>query len=158
LELRAAPAPAPARCGPEFIVSERPKLAEYLTLYRAVGEPLGWDQRLKMPEAQLGAQLQGETLDIYILRDAAERPLGFCEFDRAQFPEIELKNFGLIRQAQGQGLGSWLLNVALREEWQFGPTRVWLHTDTWDHPAAVPVYERAGFRIYAVRDEPSGPL
>ena len=111
-----------------------------------------------MPEAELAALLQGETLDIYILRDAADRPLGFCEFDRALFPDIELKNFGLIVQAQGQGLGSWLLNVALREEWQFGPTRIWLHTDSWDHPAAVRVYERAGFRIYAVRDELSGPL
>ena len=161
LELRAAPAPpalASPRGGLQFIACERPTLAEYLTLYRAVGEPLRWDQRLKMPEAELAALLQGETLDIYVLRDAADRPLGFCEFDRASFPEIELKNFGLIGQAQGQGLGSWLLNVALREEWQFGPTRIWLHTDSWDHPAAVRVYERAGFRIYAVRDERSGPL
>ena len=158
MELRAAPAPAPPRGGPEFIVSERPALAEYLTLYRAVGEPLRWDQRLKMPEAELAALLNGETLDIYVLRDAAERPLGFCEFDRASFPDIELKNFGLIRQAYGQGLGSWLLNVALREEWQFGPTRIWLHTDSWDHPAAVRVYERAGFRTYAVRNEPADAL
>jgi GNAT superfamily N-acetyltransferase len=162
LELRATPALAPTLAAPrgglQFIACERPKLAEYLALYRAVGEPLRWDQRLKMPEAELAALLQGETLDIYILRDAADRPLGFCEFDRASFPDIELKNFGLIPQAQGQGLGSWLLNVALREEWQFGPTRIWLHTDSWDHPAAIRVYERAGFRIYAVRDEPSGPL
>jgi RimJ/RimL family protein N-acetyltransferase len=33
-----------------------------------------------------------------------------------------------------------------------------LHTDTWDHPAAVAVYERAGFRVFAVRREPVDPL
>lgn len=111
-----------------------------------------------MPAAELAALLQGETLDIYVLRDAAGRALGFCEFDRASFPDIELKNFGLIAPAQGRGLGPWLLNIALREEWQFDPTRIWLHTDSWDHPAALRVYERAGFKIYAARDEPSGPL
>jgi len=158
LEQRAAPARAPPRSGPERIARGRPKLLEYLTLYRAVGEPLRWDQRLKMPEAELAALLEGGTLDVYILCDGAAQPLGFCEFERSSFPDIELKNFGLIPHAQGQGLGSWLLNAALCEEWQFGPTRIWLHTDSWDHPAAVRVYERAGFRIYAVREEPSGPL
>ena len=27
-----------------------------------------------------------------------------------------------------------------------------------DHPSAVSVYERAGFKIYAVREEEAGPL
>jgi hypothetical protein len=45
------------------------------------------------------------------------------------------------------------LAEALSETWKSNPSRIWLHTDTWDHPAAVKVYERAGFRIYDVRDE-----
>ena len=39
-----------------------------------------------------------------------------------------------------------------------GASRIWLHTDEWDHPAAVRVYERAGFRIYLTRTEDSAPL
>jgi hypothetical protein len=50
----------------------------------------------------------------------------------------------------------WLLSVALCEEWKFSPTRIWLHTDAWDHPAAISVYKRAGLRVYAVRDEAPG--
>ena len=38
------------------------------------------------------------------------------------------------------------------------PKRIWLHTDTWDHPAAVRVYQRAGFETYAVRDQPAALL
>jgi ribosomal protein S18 acetylase RimI-like enzyme len=158
LELRESPPPPSPRFGAERIVREPLALKEYLALYRNVGESLRWDQRLRMPEADLAALLEGGSLNIYVLRDALDHALGFCEFDRHAFPEVELKNFGLIPEAQGRGLGPWLLSVALREEWTEIPARIWLHTDTWDHPAAIRVYERAGFRVYAVRDEPSGPL
>jgi GNAT superfamily N-acetyltransferase len=107
-----------------------------------------------MPEGELVALLGGGALDVYVLRNEHGQALGFCEFDRREFPDVELKNFGLVPEAQGRGLGSWLLAVALLEEWRHTPSRVWLRTDDWDHPAAVRVYERAGFRLYDVRDEP----
>jgi GNAT superfamily N-acetyltransferase len=158
LELHEPPAPADPRSGHERIAREHLALGEYLALYRSVGEALRWDQRLRMPEADLVALLESGSLSTYVLRDGHGRALGFCEFDRHAFPQVELKNFGLIPEAQGRGLGPWLLAVALREEWSASPARIWLHTDTWDHPVAVRVYERAGFRVYAVRDEPAGPL
>jgi GNAT superfamily N-acetyltransferase len=158
LELCEAPQVPTQRCGPERIARERLALQTYLALYRSVGEPLRWDQRLLMSKSQLAAMLDRGSLDIYVLRDQDGCPLGFCEFGRDAFPVIELKNFGLIPEAQGRGLGSWLLSVALREQWKYGPTRIWLHTDTWDHPAAIGVYQRAGLRVYAVRDEAPGPL
>ncbi len=153
LELRGAPRRPGRRAGPERIALERPARSEYLALYRRVGEPLRWDQRLLMPEAELEALLHGTHLHIYMLRNAQRDALGFCEFDHSGFPEIELKNFGLVPETQGRGLGPRLLSAALQEEWNFKPTRIWLHTDTWDHPAAIRIYERAGFRIYAVRDQ-----
>jgi ribosomal protein S18 acetylase RimI-like enzyme len=111
-----------------------------------------------MPDAELAMLLEGGSINIYVLRNGQEQAIGFCEFDRHGFPEIELKNFGLTPEAQGRGFGPWLLSVALLEEWKTSPTRIWLHTDTWDHPAAIRLYERAGFRIYTVRDEAAGPL
>jgi GNAT superfamily N-acetyltransferase len=158
LELREPPAPSTPRPGPERIAREHLGLGEYLALYRNVGESLRWDQRLRMPEEDLAALLEGGSLSTYVLRNVHGRALGFCEFDRQAFPQVELKNFGLIPEAQGHGLGPWLLSVALSEEWIASPARIWLHTDTWDHPAAIRVYERAGFRVYAVNDEPAGPL
>ncbi len=151
------PAPTP-RSGPEGIAREHPSLDEYLALYRSVGEPLRWDQRLLMPEEELRSLLDSNSLRIHILRNAQQHAIGLCEFDHSAFPEVELKNFGLIPEAQGAGLGPWLLAVALHEEWQCHPTRIWLHTDTWDHPAAIRVYERAGFHVYDQRDEPAGTL
>jgi ribosomal protein S18 acetylase RimI-like enzyme len=158
MELRERPPPPNARQGPERIALESPGLQNYLSLYRQVGAPLGWDQRLQMPEADLAALLNSGSLAISVLRTEHNQPLGFCELDRHSPQEIEVKNFGLITAAQGRGLGPWLLRTALHQAWQSNTQRIWLHTDTWDHPSAINVYERAGFKIYAVREEASGPL
>jgi GNAT superfamily N-acetyltransferase len=144
--------------GSERVTLERMACPDYLGLYRRVGGPLRWDQRLSIPAAELAALLGGEALHIYVLRDVHGEALGLCEFDRRHFPQIELKNFGLVPEAQGRGLGPWLLATALQGEWRSNPDRIWLHTDTWDHPAAIPIYERAGFRVFEVRDEVAGPL
>jgi GNAT superfamily N-acetyltransferase len=153
LELRAAPGPPDRHAGPESISVERPELSDYLSLYRRIGASLGWDQRLLMPEAELAQLLQGTQLRIYLLRNEFGEAVGFCEFDRSGFPQIELKNFGLVPEARGRRLGPWLLSTALAAEWKTNPARIWLHTDTWDHPAAIRVYQQTGFCIYDVRYE-----
>jgi GNAT superfamily N-acetyltransferase len=158
MELREAPTQVVFRVGPERVAREQLSREAYLHLYRRVGAPLRWDERLRMPESELSALLAGGCLDIYVARDVQGEALGFCEFDVREFPAVELKYFGLVAEAQGRGLGPRLLHVALVEAWKRNPSRIWLHTDTWDHPAAVRVYERAGFRTYDVRDEPAGLL
>jgi GNAT superfamily N-acetyltransferase len=158
MELRERPPPPAAREGPERIALETPNLHDYLTLYRKVGAPLRWDQRLQMPENDLAALLSSGSLSIHVLRSEHGDAVGFCELDRHIPEEIEIKNFGVIPAAQGRGLGPWLLSSAIYQAWKSNTQRIWLHTDTWDHPSAVSVYERAGFKIYAVRDEDSGPL
>ena len=158
MEARLPPPLRTPRSGLDRVARERLSIREYLGLYRSVGESLRWDQRLSMPEAELRALLDGDSLRIYVLRNFHDQALGFCEFDHSALPEIELKNFGLVPAAQGAGLGPWLLMVALQEEWKYNPKRIWLHTDIWDHPAAIHVYERAGFYVYDVRDESPGML
>jgi len=158
LELCAAPAPPPGRHGSECVRLEAMTPEAYLALYRCVGEPLRWDTRLDLPRAELEELLGGPRLRIYVLRASSGDALGFCEFDRRAFPDIELTHFGLKPDAQGRRLGPWLLSTALSGEWQSGASRIWLHTDTWDHPAAIPTYQRAGFRVFDVRYELPGPL
>ena len=158
LQLTRTPAPIPPHVGDERVAAEKMTLEDYLALYQRVGTPLRWDQRLQMPRAQLAAWLESDRIQTYVLREPSGHALGFCELDRGAFPEIEIKNFGLIPEAQGRHLGPWLLATSLHHEWRLHPTRIWLHTDSWDHPAAIPVYQRAGFQLYLTRDEPSGPL
>lgn len=157
LELTQTPAPIQGRLGEERVSREKLAVDEYLDIYSRVGRLLRWDQRLKMPRAELILLLDSDRSQIYIVRDGHDQALGLCEFERC-LPEIELKNFGLIVQAQGKGLGSWLLRTALHHEWKLQPGRIWLHTDNWDHPSALRLYESAGFRTYMVREESPGDL
>ena len=46
------------------------------------------------------------------------------------------------------GLGKHLLSDAVVNAWAMGATSVWLHTCTLDDPAALPNYERRGFRPF----------
>jgi ribosomal protein S18 acetylase RimI-like enzyme len=126
--------------------------AGYLSLYRAVGEAVQWDARLRLPMAELETFLRNPATRIYVLR-LDGTAVGLCEFDNVGSPKVELCNFGLIPAAQGRGLGPYLLDHAMRAIWRCAPRSVWLHTDTNDHPGAVSVYRRAGFQIYRQRVE-----
>lgn len=128
------------------VTRERPAVDAYLELYREIGEPVQWDARLRMERTELARLLAAESTEIYILRHAGE-PVGLCEFQNAGSPDIELAYFGLVPSAYGKGYGSYLLNQALTACWRHKPERIWLRTDTNDHPNAIGVYEKAGFRV-----------
>ncbi len=134
------------------IARERLDPDAYLGLYRAVGGPWQWDQRLRMPARALRALLERPSTHLHVLRLSGD-PIGMCEFERMGEADVELTNFGLIPEAQGKRLGPFLLDHALRNAWSHEPRRIWLHTDTNDHPKAIPTYERAGFRVYMSRVE-----
>jgi len=49
-----------------------------------------------------------------------------------------------------------LRKSALNKAWSYEPNRIWLHTCTLDHPAALPNYLKAGFALFkqeAIRRE-----
>ncbi|MBZ9991737.1 GNAT family N-acetyltransferase [Mesorhizobium sp. BH1-1-5] len=138
---------------PDAVVArERLDVPSYLNLYRAVGGPVQWDQRLRMPESDLETLLASTSTHIHVLRVDGEAA-GFCEFNNVGEAAVELVHFGLVPAFQGKRLGPFLLDRALREAWSHRPQRLWLHTDTYDHAAAQTVYGRAGFKTYAQRIE-----
>lgn len=124
----------------------------YLALYRRVGEPFQWDQRLRMEPGALDQHLAYPSTHIYTLRNGDEAA-GLCEFSGVGQEDVELANFGLVPGMQGKGLGGFFLDSALRDCWRHAPKRIWLRTDTNDHPNAVAVYGKAGFKPYLRRVE-----
>ena len=143
---------ASAPCDGAAIVRERLAPEPYLALYRAVGTPLQWDERLRLAAAELRQLLTDLATHLYILRRDGE-VVGLCEFVGVGGADIELTNFGLVSAAQGRRLGPFLLHHALCAVWRDRPKRIWIHTDTNDHPKAIETYQRAGFRIYDQRME-----
>ena len=82
------------------------------------------------------------------------RQAGFAELDRRRSGQIELAYFGLLPNYIGVGLGKYFLFWIVKQAWSYAPERLWVHTCDLDHRAALPNYERAGFRVY---DEPVLP-
>jgi hypothetical protein len=75
--------------------------------------------------------------------------VGWYELRRvADDDSVEIAYFGLAPGALGQGLGKHLLSYAVLDAWGMKPSRVWLHTCTLDHPAALPNYLARGFAPY----------
>jgi GNAT superfamily N-acetyltransferase len=112
-----------------------------------VGRDYDWTSRKKLSDAALAALLNDPRLEVHVLM-AEGVPAGFAELDRRVEGDIELVQFGLMRDFIGQGLGRYFLRRAIDRAWSYGPSRFWLHTDTKDHPAALPNYLKAGFAVY----------
>jgi GNAT superfamily N-acetyltransferase len=117
----------------------------YRRLYVEVGGPWHWIDRLSWTESQFREWLAGPS-SIWLL--SVEGVIGgFFELRRHEDRSVEIAYFGLVPQCVGRGLGKFLLARAIEEAWRLEPARVWLHTCTLDHPAALPNYLKAGFRV-----------
>jgi GNAT superfamily N-acetyltransferase len=112
-----------------------------------VGEAWLWYERRAMDDKALEAVIHDEGVEIYVLY-VEGGPAGFAELDRRQEPDIELAYFGLVPEYIGRGLSDYLLSAAIDTAWSYEPKRVWLHTNTLDHPRALPLYQRLGFKPY----------
>ncbi|MEA3557903.1 MAG: GNAT family N-acetyltransferase [Candidatus Thermoplasmatota archaeon] len=120
---------------------------EHRMLYAAVGKEYRWVDRLIIPEDELQSILDDEMVELHTLH-VDGKLAGYYELDRRREEEVEISYLGLLPAYIGKGLGKILLENALDMAWKGGPERVWLHTCEWDHPGAIPLYLKAGFRIY----------
>ena len=122
----------------------------YRYLYETVGTPWVWFERRLMSDAALAAELEKPTTEIFVLHVAGV-PAGYFELDAADARKTELCYFGLAPEFIGRRLGRFLLNAAIEQAWTRSIERFWVHTCTFDHPRALPLYQRAGFVVYARR-------
>jgi GNAT superfamily N-acetyltransferase len=124
-----------------------PSVEYYRTLYDAVGAEYRWLSRRKLTDLELASIIHDPHDELHVLRvDSVDG--GFAELDCRNSGQIEIVQFGLMPAYIGQGWGKWFLQHIVDYCWNRKPDRVWLHTCTFDHPAALPNYERAGFRLY----------
>ncbi len=127
--------------------ARHPTVAFYRFLYNNVGAEWLWYERRAMDDDTLAAIVQDDEVEIYVLYVDGV-PAGYAELDRRRKPEIELTYIGLMPEFIGRGLGDFLLSAAIDTAWSYEPSRLWIHTNTFDHPSALPLYQRHGFTAY----------
>jgi GNAT superfamily N-acetyltransferase len=121
-----------------------PEPAWYRDLYRRIGEDWLWFSRAVMPDAELAALLADPATEVLALEDANGIAVGLAELHYA-LGDVEIAMFGVVPGLTGTGAARWLMQETLDRVWSAGVGRVWLHTCTFDHPAAVRFYGKAGF-------------
>lgn len=153
-ELRQVPAgtlPANARWAAATVPRPVPK-EWFRTLYRRIGEDYLWFSHAILADAELAALVDAPTTEIVTLKqDGAD--IGLAELDFATSGEVEIVSFGVVPAATGTGAARFLMHHTLARAFRPGVRRVWLHTCTHDHPAAVAFYRRAGFVPYRIAVE-----
>lgn len=118
----------------------------YRELYERVGADYHWRDRRGWSDDRLAAHLETPDIAVWTLRQGAA-PLGFFELMRHADGSVEIAYFGLMPAGIGHGLGRAFLTKAVDVAWRPVPTRVWLHTCTLDHPAALANYLARGFLV-----------
>lgn len=154
LEMRSKPllsSPVPAN-GLTLEPWHDPDLTTYRTLFRAIGENWLWYSRLVMPDHELKRIFRDPRIEMYRLLYNGT-VAGLLELDFSEKDECELSFFGLLPDAIGKGAGRYLMQEAIRLAWAKPINRFWVHTCTFDHPAALPFYRRSGFTPYQVAVE-----
>ncbi len=147
----APPLPAP-RSGLEVRLARSPTVSFYRYLYGTIGEGWTWVVRRLLSDEELRQILGDPAVEVNVLWVEGV-PAGLAELDRRQPGEIELAYFGLLPEFIGHGLGRWLLDWTIRHAWRARPRRLWVHTCDLDHPRALRVYQKSGFRVYDQRTE-----
>lgn len=129
-----------------------PDIHYYRFLYRGVGEHLRWRDRILMPDAELEAALADPGTSVHVLY-VRGIPAGYVELVKTG-RETELAYFGLRPPYQGMGLGKHLLSVGIERAWADDIDRLWVHTCNLDSPRALDNYQKRGFVVYDVREQP----
>ena len=150
----------------EVVCAEVPVPELNRFLYASVGADWRWYMRLNWSYAQWREYLERDEVGTWIAY-VDGTPAGYFELERQPPGSVEIAYFGLLPQFIGKGLGGALLTDAVNTAFDFGAagrerTRVWLHTCTLDHPAALSNYQARGFRIFdtveAEEVVPDGPM
>ncbi len=149
LEMRSPPPAArPAAAAPATHRLGAGETERFRRLFRAVGEPWLWTSRLRHSDETIAARVGDPGIaTLAVVEDG--RDVGLVELDLRRPGEVEIVLFGFVPAAVGRGLGRRLMAELLARAWQRqGLRRVWLHTCTLDHPAAMGFYRSFGFTAY----------
>lgn len=153
-----------------------PELSRFF--YTAVGGDWLWVDRLPWTYQQWLNDVGRPNRETWIL-SARGIPAGYYELELAPESGVEIVYFGLLPASVGKGLGGAMLTHALHRGWDWLEStpsttpsstssttarRVWLHTCSLDHPAALANYQARGLVLYKTEvehkelpDKPIGP-
>ena len=135
----------PATTAASLVRAIDPPVWWFLTLYDAVGRDYAWEDVHAREHKDIEAWLRSDRMALYTLFSDGW-PRGFFMLEDVGDGVCDLAYFGMVPEAVGLGLGSWLLKTAILTAWDRpGTTKLTVNTCTLDHPRALQTYQKHGF-------------
>ncbi len=119
-------------------------------LYSYVGGDWAWCDKREWTDAQWQSYVESDALRTFVASYGGA-VAGYYELHKAANGGVQIAYFGLTPAFIGRGCGGALLTHAIESAWSWETRRVWVHTCTEDHPAALPNYLARGMRVFEVR-------
>ncbi|RMG36723.1 MAG: GNAT family N-acetyltransferase [Planctomycetota bacterium] len=149
-DFRPKPPPPGFSCRP--LAAPDPELNRWF--YVCVGSEYRWTDRLDWSYARWSEYVRRPQLETWIARMHGQ-PAGYCELEHQAGGNVQIAYFGVLPDFVGQGVGGAMLSEVVRYAWSLPATRrIWLHTCSRDHGAALPNYRARGFSVYRIEPRP----
>ena len=116
--------------------------------YKNIGKNCHWVDRLVWTDLKWAEYVLNENLFTYILKDKDEIAGYFELLLNKENKNSEIVYFGVLDEYFGQKLGGYLLSKAIKNSFNLGCKRVWVHTCTLDHENALKNYLARGMKIF----------
>lgn len=135
---------------------DRPTTGFYRYLYDTVGRAWHWVDRHRLSDLALGQIISDPLVEIWVPYVGGV-PAGYIELDRREdviggTGTVNIAYFGLAPEFFGRGIGPWLLRTGIQQAFARDCRRLTVNTCNLDHPAALPLYQKLGFRPYQTRE------
>ena len=121
-------------------------------LYGFIGEGWNWTDKNVWSDEQWRAYVESPNLQTFVAYYDGSIA-GYFEIERQPDNSVEITYLGLVSAFIGRGFGGALVTRAVEEAWKLNVSRVWLHTCTLDHPAALNNYLARGFTIFKTENK-----
>ena len=116
--------------------------------YKNIGKNHCWIDRLIWTDLNWTEFVSKKNFFTYVLKEKNEiagyYELLFYENNK----EAEIAYFGILEEYFGKKLGGYLLSEAIKNSFNLGAKRVWVHTCSLDHENALKNYLARGMKIF----------
>ena len=116
--------------------------------YKTIGKNCQWIDRLVWTDINWIDYISSDQLFTYILKDESEIAGYFELLFNKQSKEAEIAYFGILEEYYGNKLGGYLLSEAIKNSFNMGCERVWVHTCSLDHENALKNYLARGMKNF----------
>ncbi len=132
----------------EVSVIKEPDFQLNKFFYRQIGKKHRWIDRLSWNDSQWINYLNNPNVNTYVLKEGKDLIGYFEQIYEKYKKETEIAYFGILESYYGKKYGGFLLSEAIKNSFEKGSLRVWLHTCSLDHENALKNYLARGMIIF----------